>query len=276
MHFDRLPTHNSAICGTKFVHKTKIMTRKALLTATAAGFATALLTPQIPVQHVSGFQPTNTVPIRASVAARKRPLQTLYATGGGVATPPPRDEEKERKSNKDDHDWTAVEGGFLPNLLPVRKKAPAKKKEKKRSPKDLITNVETLQDYKAVVADETEKIVLVRFYAKWCRSCRAAEPQFHRLVQEYSDEDVKFVQVPLKRENAFLHEGLGVPSVPYCHIYHPEGGLVEEMKMNKKKFTKVRKSLEQYVNGSCDMADEPVPEDAEDDGDDGTPIGEFQ
>lgn len=185
---------------------------------------------------------------------------------------PFREDEKEHKSNghnNGDSDWTETKGGFLPNIL--------RKKPKKKSPRDLVTDVETLQDYKTVVADEHEKITVVRFYAKWCRSCRASEPQFHKLVQDFADDGygVKFVQVPLKRENAFLHEGLGVPSVPYTHFYHPEGGLVEEMKMNKKKFAKVRKSLQQYVFGSCDLADEPIPADFEDD-EEGTPIGEFQ
>ena len=241
------------------------MPRRGLLTAAAAGLAaTAIASPP----RVSAFQP---VPPIISTNTRKRTLRSnLYA--GAISEPPmpsPFREDERRKKKKDDDDWTETEGGFLPNILRT------KPKTKKPSPRDLITDVETLQDYKTVVADEHEKLTVVRFYAKWCRSCRASEPQFLKLVSDYADRGVKFVQVPLKRENAFLHEGLGVPSVPYAHFYHPGGGLVEEMKMNKKKFSKVRKTLEQYVMGECDLADEPVPAEFEDD-EEGTPIGEFQ
>ena len=34
---------------------------------------------------------------------------------------------------------------------------------------DNVLTIETLQEYKRVVADETEKIVAVRFYAPWCK-----------------------------------------------------------------------------------------------------------
>jgi thiol-disulfide isomerase/thioredoxin len=195
-----------------------------------------------------------------------------------------KDKNKRDEDGTDSDEWTETSGGgvrgFVPTFLQRTKtKDEAEtltKKTKKRSPRDLIANVETLQDYKAIVADETEKITVVRFFAKWCRSCRASEPQFHKLVHDFADHGVKFVQVPLKRENAFLHEGLGVPSVPFAHIYHPDGGLVEEMKMNKKKFAKFRTSLEQYVSGSCYLEDEPEDDDVAEDIDDGTPIGEFQ
>ena len=201
---------------------------------------------------------------------------------------PFREEEKSDKDKKkgdgdsSSDDWTETSGGGVRGFVPTflrKDEAEAlstQKSKKKVSPRDLILNVETLEDYKTVVADETEKITVVRFYAKWCRSCRASEPQFHKLIHDFDPHGVKFVQVPLKKENAFLHEGLGVPSVPFAHIYHPEGGLVEEMKMNKKKFNKIRTSLEQYVAGSCYLEDEPEEEDMTDDVDDGTPIGEFQ
>uniref|UniRef100_A0A7S0FJI6 Thioredoxin domain-containing protein n=1 Tax=Minutocellus polymorphus TaxID=265543 RepID=A0A7S0FJI6_9STRA len=260
------------------------MPRPTLLTAAAVGLAatTFVASPET----VSAF-----VPIQGVSSTRKRTLPTTSLNA--VAPPPMPSPFREEKSDKDkkkkgdgdigSDDWTETSGGgvrgFVPTFLQrtkTKNEAEAATKSKKRSPRDLITNVETLQDYKTVVADETEKITVVRFYAKWCRSCRAAEPQYHKLVRDFADHDVKFVQVPLKKENAFLHEGLGVPSVPFAHIYHPEGGLVEEMKMNKKKFTKVRTALEQYVSGSCYLEDEPEEDDIADDVDDGTPIGEFQ
>ena len=31
---------------------------------------------------------------------------------------------------------------------------------------------------------------------------------------------VKFVEVPLTKENAYLHDGLGVPSLPFAQLNH--------------------------------------------------------
>lgn len=107
----------------------------------------------------------------------------------------------------------------------------------------------TLQEYKEIVGDEKKRLVVVRFYAKWCRACKAAEPYFYRLAK--SHPDVKFVEVPVLEENANLHQGLGVPALPFAHIYSPTVGLVEELRMSKKEFKTFHSILETYIAGEC-------------------------
>ena len=121
-----------------------------------------------------------------------------------------------------------------------------------------ITTVDTLEDYKREVVDEKDKIVVVRFYAQWCKSCKAAFPLFQKMKADLPS--VKYVMVPLTKDTAYIHSGLGVPSVPFGHIYHPDVGLVEERKINRKVFGEFRESLESYVKGSCDLPsdDEPI------------------
>jgi len=190
-------------------------------------------------------------------------------------------EEKEKKKrdhnhNNDEDDWTpAASGGFLPNFRKrvarvaggvgnahahAHADTAANKKKKQQL---LLQQVETLEDYKRVVADERNRMVCVRFYAPWCRACKAAAPAFMQLAADYNhhpngDGDggnanvgVKFVEVPLKQSNAFLHQGLGIPSLPYAHLYHPQVGLVEERKLNKKVFGTFRNILKSYVDGQC-------------------------
>ena len=94
-----------------------------------------------------------------------------------------------------------------------------------------ITTVDTLEDYKREVVDEKDKIVVVRFYAQWCKSCKAAFPLFQKMKADLPS--VKYVMVPLTKDTAYIHSGLGVPSVPFGHIYHPDVGLVEERKISE-------------------------------------------
>jgi hypothetical protein len=68
--------------------------------------------------------------------------------------------------------------------------------------------------------------------------------------------DVKFVDVPVTNDNANLHQGLGVPSLPFGHIYHPSAGLVEELKLTRKFFPVYEQSLHSYYTGSCDIPDD--------------------
>jgi thiol-disulfide isomerase/thioredoxin len=115
-----------------------------------------------------------------------------------------------------------------------------------------VHEVLSIQDYKKVVVDEKKSIVVVRFYASWCRACKAISLRFRQqLPQKFPN--VKFVEVPLTKENAFLHQGLGVPSLPYAHIYHPEVGLVEERKINQRVFSDFVDVLQTYQQGYCEI-----------------------
>ena len=68
--------------------------------------------------------------------------------------------------------------------------------------------------------------------------------------------DVVFVDVPVTPKNKALHQGLGIPSLPYGHIYHPNGGLVEEQKLTRKHVAQFKHKLESYLLGNCELPEE--------------------
>eukprot|EP00977_Amphora_coffeiformis_P015259 scaffold4472_cov180-Amphora_coffeaeformis.AAC.11 len=121
-----------------------------------------------------------------------------------------------------------------------------------------VHRVVSLKDYKHTVA-ETDKITVVRFYADYCRACKAMSPSFYRLAQTIND-NTQWVEVPILPQTAAIHKGLHVPSTPYGHIYHPEAGLVEELRMRKEYLSDFARILESYRNGKCPLPDEPNPE----------------
>jgi len=127
------------------------------------------------------------------------------------------------------------------------------KKKKKNSGKPAYINtIHTLQEYKREVADERDRLVVVRFYAEWCKACRAVAPFYYRLAEEFENE-IKFIEVPITDKNANIHQGLEVPSIPFGHIYHPTGGLVEERRLKRMDFPTFDKILRSYAKGSCEL-----------------------
>uniref|UniRef100_A0A7S4T142 Thioredoxin domain-containing protein n=1 Tax=Ditylum brightwellii TaxID=49249 RepID=A0A7S4T142_9STRA len=116
-----------------------------------------------------------------------------------------------------------------------------------------VQTVRTLEEYKKVVAGEKDRLVVVRFFATWCKACKAITPAFFHLANKYPN--VSFVDVPVTEKTADLHQGLGVPSIPFAHIYHPQGGLVEELKMSRKHFPRFEQALHSYVSGSCSYSE---------------------
>lgn len=77
-------------------------------------------------------------------------------------------------------------------------------------------------------------------------------------------QDVIFVDVPVTNENASLHQGLGVPSLPFGHVYHPTAGLVEEVKLTRKHVADFRQLLDSYLHGSCPIFGTEAKDDDDD------------
>ncbi|OEU07354.1 hypothetical protein FRACYDRAFT_213160 [Fragilariopsis cylindrus CCMP1102] len=143
-----------------------------------------------------------------------------------------------------------------------------------------MIQVTDIQQYKDEVVDAKDSaIVVVRFYATWCKACKSIEGNYHRLGQEFPSDVVKFVEVPLTKDNAYLHKGLNIPSLPYAHIYYNNdchnddnkltsttctvsssssfsssaSTLVEELKINKNKFSNFRRIIRSYANRECEV-----------------------
>ncbi len=160
-----------------------------------------------PCSHAlhSALKHTGTLSSRRSI---------LYAVADPPFSPAEyQEEEEEKQKNDDDSDdeWTPTVGGFFPNF--------SRRKGIKPEVKPTIEMVDNIHDYKKVVVDEKDRMVVVRFHAAWCKSCKASEPHFKRLAMQHSPR-VKFVHVPLTKETAYLQEGLGEFGTVYSSIIH--------------------------------------------------------
>lgn len=116
-----------------------------------------------------------------------------------------------------------------------------------------IYTVKSTQEYREKVESFKDNIIVTRFYAKWCKSCLATAPLFHRLARK--NPGIIFIEIPVQSENADLHQGLNVPSVPFSRIYYPSAGLVEEMKISKKHWSTYEKVIGTYVQTFCTVED---------------------
>lgn len=128
-----------------------------------------------------------------------------------------------------------------------------KSPEKDSNGNPYIQEIETLADFRRVIteADDNQKLVVACFYSPWCRACRALAPGFTALAKR--NGGMTFIQVPATEKNANLHNGLGVPSVPYVQVYHPQAGLVESQKLIRFLLPGFQKVLKDYELGSCSL-----------------------
>lgn len=117
-----------------------------------------------------------------------------------------------------------------------------------------VTNLAQLQE-----GTHGDQIKVVRFYADYCRACKAMTPPFYRIAQTKSD-DVTWMEMPANPDTMPIIRALDVPAVPYCHIYHPQLGLVETLRLRKQFMSDFAQILQSYQDGECSLPDEPNPE----------------
>jgi thiol-disulfide isomerase/thioredoxin len=126
-----------------------------------------------------------------------------------------------------------------------------------------MQRIESPSDFKSSVLDEENSLVVVRFSADACPSCRATTPLFRRWSRDKDVEtgassstnrnklEVKILEMPLnKATSSFIQDNLNVEQLPYCHLYHPKIGLVEEqLVMNKIDFNNFVECVDKWASG---------------------------
>jgi thiol-disulfide isomerase/thioredoxin len=147
------------------------------------------------------------------------------------------------------------------NMLGTRQRQQERRRDAQRRLPSNVHEVTTLQAFKEMIvmeqssdessASSSPRLIAVRFYAPWCKACQAVQPLFYRMANQFPN--VVFLQVSVSDKNTNLHQGLGVPSLPYGHIYHPTTGLMEEGRLTKQHISAFARTLQTYVQKSCEL-----------------------
>lgn len=87
-----------------------------------------------------------------------------------------------------------------------------------------IINTLTKRDFTTNVID-SDKVVLVDFWAEWCPPCRAMAPVLERMADKYGSQlDVVKINIEESQDNAMLANEHGVQGIPNMVVY--KGGKV--------------------------------------------------
>lgn len=77
--------------------------------------------------------------------------------------------------------------------------------------------------------NESDKVVLVDFWAEWCPPCRAMAPVLEHMARKYDDKlDVVKVDIEQSAENQQLAVDHGVQGIPNMVVYK-DGKMVKNL-----------------------------------------------
>lgn len=118
-----------------------------------------------------------------------------------------------------------------------------------------ILEASTAEHAMEIASNSLGKLTIFRFHAPYCRACKRNRPKFEKLARDHPD--LTFVNVAVNDKNKkFVIRELGVNSIPFGGVFHPEIGMVEAMSINNKHFVNFQKIVQEYKAGQCDLLDE--------------------
>lgn len=116
-----------------------------------------------------------------------------------------------------------------------------------------IYDIKTKEEHIALLNAHPDKIVVVKFYAPWCRACKGLEPKFVQVSKDkkYDNLPLVFGQMTIMNNKDYI-KSLGVLALPSIHIYSGAEGLVENFPCGPSKVPILKKKIASIVNSKVD------------------------
>uniref|UniRef100_A0A6V2Q587 Thioredoxin domain-containing protein n=1 Tax=Ditylum brightwellii TaxID=49249 RepID=A0A6V2Q587_9STRA len=140
--------------------------------------------------------------------------------------------------------------------------SPPSETERRTIPR--MTVVNEVQDFLDFLGED-ERLCVVKFYAKWCKSCQKFGVKFRHLALEEADKldpvdgkmiekgRVRFAEVEFTA-NAKLCRAMKIKRLPYVHFYKACAGRLTHFSCGPAKFQKVVDQMNEYLA----MSDEEI------------------
>jgi len=87
------------------------------------------------------------------------------------------------------------------------------------------------------------RLIVIDFYAKWCRSCRALYPKLNQICRDNPDMLVLKVDWD---DNPELCQVMGVKALPFFHFYQNPFGCVDSFTISVSRIRKLKDTIAVY------------------------------
>jgi thioredoxin 1 len=96
-------------------------------------------------------------------------------------------------------------------------------------------------------------LLCIKFYASWCKSCKAIAPKYKALADEYNGQAHFYeIQFSTTKEMKDLFMELNVTKTPSVQFYRGDKGRLATVVCGPKRWTDVGKHLDMFLNHDND------------------------
>jgi len=125
---------------------------------------------------------------------------------------------------------------------------------------NFVRAIENDEDFlEAMRESQGGRLVIVKFFASWCKACKSIQPRYKRLANEFHDV-ASFYEVEFSA-NKDLCRRLDVKKLPCVQLFRGEDGYLDTVLCGPSKFPDVRTRIEVLLGMQTELpAAVPTPE----------------
>ena len=116
-----------------------------------------------------------------------------------------------------------------------------------------VVPIQNEDDFNKAMKLAESELVVIKYFASWCKACKTIEPKFKRLSAEFKEATFYEVEFGANKD---LVKNLQIKKLPCAQLYR--NGLVDTVVCGPSKFPNVRNEIEKFL-GLDHVADD-VPE----------------
>jgi len=122
----------------------------------------------------------------------------------------------------------------------------------------IILQLDDVNAYEELVADAiaNDRSVCVKFYATWCRSCKAVAPKYRRIANKWPD--VEFYEIGFGRETSAIFKKKGIKALPVMQIIAGSRGAMQPFVCGPSKMARLDSHLGEATATDAVPTDEAV------------------
>lgn len=117
-----------------------------------------------------------------------------------------------------------------------------------------VYQIETEEQYNTFLKANPDKLVVIKFFASYCRACKALEPKFLavKMDEQLLNLPIVWAEFAAKRSNKDLFRRLEILTLPNIHFYDGSRGIVENFPCPPANIPILKKKLAQFLNSRVD------------------------
>lgn len=117
--------------------------------------------------------------------------------------------------------------------------------------KNGIYILENAHQHAALVEANQDKLIVMKFYAPWCRACKALGPKYVQVVKANQDFPIVFAEMTISGNKGFAKD-LGVLALPTIQFYVGEAGLQDTFPCGPSKVPILKRKLNALIKANVD------------------------